>query len=49
MLWTGNLDDGVWTAGTLVHDILTVVELIDHIVAEAPKLITGRLAAALGS
>ena len=42
----GELDAGIWTAGQsqgLIHDIPTVGELVDRMVAEAEAIITGRL------
>ena len=51
VLRTGDLDGGIWTAGTvqgLIHDIPTVAELIDRIVIEAEALIKGRLAETVG-
>lgn len=47
---TGDLDAGIWFVGTsqgLIHDIPTVAELVDRIVANAEALITDRLASAL--
>jgi nitronate monooxygenase len=43
---TGNLDEGIWSAGTcmgLIHDIPTCKELVERIVADAEKLIAQRL------
>jgi len=43
---SGDTDHGVWSAGTvqgLIHDIPTVKELIDRIMAEAEALIRQRL------
>lgn len=43
---TGDLEAGVWTVGTsqgLVHDVPTVANLIERIVAEAEQVITSRL------
>ncbi len=43
----GDLDAGAWSCGMvvgLIHDIPTVKELIDRIMAEAEQLIVGRLA-----
>lgn len=51
VLRTGNLDDGVWTAGVvqgLIHDIPTVAELIDRIVIGAKGLIEGKLSEVIG-
>jgi len=42
----GDTDGGIWSAGMiqgLIHDIPTVEELIDRIVADAEKIIKGRL------
>ncbi|MBS9374212.1 NAD(P)H-dependent flavin oxidoreductase [Rhodococcus sp. B50] len=42
----GDLDAGIWTAGQsqgLIHDIPTVGELVERMVAEAEAIITGRL------
>ena len=44
----GDVDRGAWSCGRvvgLIHDIPTVKELIDRIMAEADQLIRGRLAA----
>jgi nitronate monooxygenase len=46
-LETGDIDYGVWSAGMvqgLIHDVPTVRELVDRIVAEAETLIRRRLA-----
>jgi nitronate monooxygenase len=46
LLETGDLDKGVFWAGMvqgLIHDIPTVQELIDRIVAEAEAIVTSRL------
>ncbi|MBL8548958.1 MAG: nitronate monooxygenase [Hyphomonadaceae bacterium] len=45
-LESGELDHGIWSAGQvqgLIHDIPTVKELVDRIIAEAEELIAGRL------
>jgi nitronate monooxygenase len=45
-LETGDTDGGIWSAGMiqgLIHDIPSVKELIDRIMAEAEGLIKGRL------
>ncbi len=50
-LETGDIDHGVWSAGMvqgLIHDVPSVQELVDRIVAEAETLIRGRLAAMVG-
>ena len=42
----GDTDGGIWSAGMiqgLIHDIPTVEELIDRIVADAEAIIKGRL------
>ena len=47
VLETGELDRGVWSAGMvqgLIHDIPTVRELVERIVAEATAIIERRLA-----
>jgi nitronate monooxygenase len=47
---TGDLDAGVWSVGQaqgLVHDVPSVKELVDRIVAEAEGLIAGQLAGLL--
>ncbi len=47
----GDPEVGVWSAGMvqgLIEDIPTVAELIDRIATDAEKLVTGRLAAAVG-
>jgi nitronate monooxygenase len=46
----GDVDGGAWSCGMvvgLIHDIPTVKELIDRIMAEADQLIRGRLAGLL--
>ncbi|TDV37779.1 NAD(P)H-dependent flavin oxidoreductase [Actinophytocola oryzae] len=48
---TGDLDEGIWSAGVvqgLIHDIPTVGELIRRIVDEAGQLIRERLAPTVG-
>ena len=43
---TGDTDMGIWSAGMvqgLIHDVPTVKELVDRIVAEAEQIIEGRL------
>jgi nitronate monooxygenase len=43
----GDTDDGIWSAGMvqgLIHDVPTVKELVDRIVAEAEEIIDRRLA-----
>ncbi|MHA7662349.1 NAD(P)H-dependent flavin oxidoreductase [Mycolicibacterium sp. HS_4_1] len=48
----GDIDAGIWTAGTvmgLIHDIPTCDELISRIVGEAEEIITGRLARMVGA
>lgn len=48
----GDLDHGLWTAGQvqgLIHDIPTVKELIDTIVADAERIISKQLAGILPS
>jgi NADH:quinone reductase (non-electrogenic) len=45
-LINGNLDHGIWSAGMvqgLIHDIPSVQELVERMVSEAEKLISGRL------
>ncbi|KAB2583390.1 nitronate monooxygenase [Rhodococcus erythropolis] len=47
---SGDPEAGIWTAGTvqgLIHDIPTVGELVERIVAESEALIAGRLAGLL--
>ena len=42
----GDTQDGIWSAGMvqgLIHDVPTVKELVDRIVAEAEQIIEGRL------
>jgi NAD(P)H-dependent flavin oxidoreductase YrpB (nitropropane dioxygenase family) len=44
----GDTDDGIWSAGMvqgLIHDVPSVKDLVDRIVAEAEAIIDGRLAA----
>jgi NADH:quinone reductase (non-electrogenic) len=48
---TGDLDAGIWSAGmvqALIHDIPTVAELIDSIIAQAETIIGERLLAMRG-
>ena len=48
----GDIDAGIWTAGTvmgLIHDIPTCDELISRIVGEAEEIITGRLAGSIAT
>lgn len=50
-LISGDIDHGVWSAGMvqgLIHDVPTVRELIDRIMAEAEALIRGRLVGMVG-
>jgi NAD(P)H-dependent flavin oxidoreductase YrpB (nitropropane dioxygenase family) len=45
-LESGDIDHGIWSAGMiqgLIHDIPTVRELVERIVAEAEAIIAGRL------
>ena len=45
---TGDTDAGIWWAGLaqgLIDDVPTVAEMVARIVAEAVRLITGRLGA----
>ncbi|ATC30899.1 nitronate monooxygenase [Caulobacter vibrioides] len=47
----GDTDGGIWSAGMvqgLIHDIPTVKDLVDRMVAEAETLIRGRLAGMVG-
>ena len=47
----GNMDAGAWSCGMvagLIHDIPTVKELIDPIMADAERLILNRLIGLLG-
>ncbi|MBR1220454.1 nitronate monooxygenase [Bradyrhizobium sp. U87765 SZCCT0131] len=47
----GDMDAGAWSCGMvagLIHDVPTVKELIDRIMAEADEIILGRLAGFLG-
>lgn len=49
---TGDLDAGIWSVGQaqgLVHDVPSVKELVDRIVAEAEGLIAGQLAGLLAA
>jgi len=49
-LETGDIEHGIWTAGTvvgLIHDIPTVDALMSRIVTDARAIISGRLAATL--
>lgn len=42
----GDIDDGLWTAGQvvgLIHDIPTIQELVDGIIADARAIVGGRL------
>jgi NAD(P)H-dependent flavin oxidoreductase YrpB (nitropropane dioxygenase family) len=50
IMQSGEMDAGAWSCGMvagLIHDIPTVRELIDRIMAEAERIIRQRLAAAL--
>ena len=50
-LESGDVDHGVWSAGMiqgLIHDVPTVRQLVDRIVAEAEQIIDERLARATG-
>jgi nitronate monooxygenase len=43
----GDMENGVWSAGQvmgLIHDVPTVKELVERIVAEAEGIIRGRMA-----
>ena len=47
ILQQGQMDAGVWSCGMvagLIHDVPTVRELIDRIMAEADRIIRQRLA-----
>jgi NADH:quinone reductase (non-electrogenic) len=47
----GDIDAGAWSCGMvvgLIHDIPTVAELIDRIMAEAERLIRNRLVGFIG-
>ena len=51
-LQTGEVDDGIWSAGMiqgLIHDVPTVKELVDRIVTEAEAIIRERLEGMLAS
>ena len=51
ILMEGDMDAGAWSCGMvagLIHDIPTVAELIDRIMAEAERLIRDRLMGLLG-
>ena len=51
-LQTGEVDDGIWSAGMiqgLIHDVPTVKELVDRIVTEAEQIIRERLEGMLTS
>ena len=48
----GDMDAGAWSCGMvvgLIHDVPTVKELIDRIMADAERLILDRLAGLLGA
>ena len=50
-LVSGDTDHGIWSAGMvqgLIHDVPTVKELVDRIMAEAEEIIRGRLGGMLG-
>ena len=52
MFEDGDVDAGIWTAGTvmgLIDDIPTCAELISRIVAEAEDIITARLGGMLSA
>jgi nitronate monooxygenase len=47
----GDMDAGAWSCGMvagLIHDVPTVKELIDRIMAEAESIIVERLSRAIG-
>jgi nitronate monooxygenase len=47
----GDMDAGAWSCGMvagLIHDVPTVKELIDRIMAEAEAIIVDRLSRAIG-
>ena len=49
---TGDMEHGVWSAGTvmgLIKDIPSCQELIERIVGEAEQMIRGRLAKAIAA
>ena len=51
-LVSGDTDHGIWTAGMvqgLIHDVPTVLELVDRIIGEAEELIHQRLAAMISN
>ena len=48
----GDMDAGAWSCGMavgLIHDIPTVKDLIDRIMADAERLIRNRLVGLLGA
>lgn len=48
----GDMEHGIWSAGMiagLIHDVPTVAELIERIVADAEEIINGRLASLTGT
>ncbi|WP_375383105.1 hypothetical protein [uncultured Sphingomonas sp.] len=50
-LINGDPDHGIWTAGIvqgLIHDVPTVRQLVDRIIAEAEAIIDGRLRSLMG-
>ena len=52
VMLNGEMDAGAWSCGMvvgLIHDVPTVKELIDRIMAQAHSLITARLASMLGT
>ena len=49
---TGDMEHGVWSAGTvmgLIKDVPTCKELVERIVNEAEQMIRGRLAKAIAA
>jgi NAD(P)H-dependent flavin oxidoreductase YrpB (nitropropane dioxygenase family) len=49
---TGDMEHGVWSAGTvmgLIQDIPTCQELVERIVREAEEMIRGRLSKAVAA
>ena len=49
---TGDMEHGVWSAGTvmgLINDVPTCKELVERIVSEAEEMIRGKLAKAIAA
>ena len=50
VMYQGEMDAGAWSCGMvagLIHDVPTVAELMDRIMAQAAEIIQGRMASML--